>query len=125
MQQKLLLSSQESTDFINISLFNQIGRNFKWLYRNKFSMKKKGSEQLIVKPIEYPHQALQLEALLSRIRTNHPNISLINQDYQRKLAGYRGEKAVDFPLSFCQMMNTLFCMIYAYGTENVFFKLMY
>lgn len=63
-------------------------------------MKKKGSEQLIVKPIEYPHQALQLEALLSRIRANHPNIPLINQDYQRKLAGYRGEKAVDFPLSF-------------------------
>jgi len=55
---------------------------------------------LIVKPIEYPYGALQLEALLSRIKANHPNIFLINQDYQWKLAGYRGEKAVDFPLSF-------------------------
>lgn len=55
---------------------------------------------MIVKPIEYPYRALQLEALLSRIKANHPNISLINQDYQWKLAGYRGEKAVDFPLSF-------------------------
>ncbi|MFP3721993.1 hypothetical protein SFC57_16705 [Niallia circulans] len=63
-------------------------------------MKKKGSEQLIVKPIEYRYRALQLEALLSRIRANHPNIPLINQDYLRNLAGYRREKAVDFPFEF-------------------------
>lgn len=60
----------------------------------------KGSDELIVKPIEYPYRVLQLESLLSRIKVNHPTISLINQDYQWKLAGYRGEKAVDFPLSF-------------------------
>lgn len=74
-------------------------QEFKLKYRIN-SIKMKGSDQLIVKPIEYPYRALQLEALLSRIRAHHPNISLINQDYQRKLAGYRGEKAVDFPLSF-------------------------
>lgn len=60
----------------------------------------KGSDELIVKPIEYPYRVLQLESLLSRIKMNHPTISLINQDYQWRLAGYRGEKAVDFPLSF-------------------------
>lgn len=85
----------------------------------------KGSDELIVKPIEYPYRVLQLESLLSRIKVNHPTISLINQDYQWKLAGYRGEKAVDFPLAFYQTMTTLFFMIYDSGMESTFSKLMY
>lgn len=55
---------------------------------------------MIVKPIEYPYRALQLEALISRINKNHVSIPSINQDYQLIMAGYRGELAVDYPLSF-------------------------
>ena len=55
---------------------------------------------MIVKPLEYPYRALQLETLIARLKQDHPSISAINRDYQLKMAGFRGELAVDYPLSF-------------------------
>lgn len=55
---------------------------------------------LIIKPIEYPQRALQLEALISRLKVNHESMAFIKHDYQLIMAGFRGEMAVDYPLSF-------------------------
>lgn len=55
---------------------------------------------MLLKAIEYPWRAFQMEALVSRIKSNHSSIPLINHDHQLIIAGYRGEMAVDYPLSF-------------------------
>lgn len=55
---------------------------------------------MIVKKLEIPLTVHKIEALLPRLAPNHEKIPLIQSDLQKLLAGYRGEKALDYPLSF-------------------------
>ena len=40
------------------------------------------------------------EALLRRIDKNCQEVEMIQKDYQKFLAGFKGEKQIDYPLSF-------------------------
>ncbi|MGD6894708.1 nuclease-related domain-containing protein [Bacillus infantis] len=55
---------------------------------------------MIAKKRVVPLKIRQLEALLRRLPPNHPKIPLIEQDLIKRRAGYRGEKNVDYHLSF-------------------------
>jgi Nuclease-related domain len=56
---------------------------------------------LIVKERKPPTRLLQTDALLKRlIPLNHPKRNAIEQDFKKRRAGYNGEKAVDYHLSF-------------------------
>lgn len=55
---------------------------------------------MIEKDRTYPLRLLMYEALMERIIPNHPKISLIEQDYKARRAGYRGELQTDYRLSF-------------------------
>jgi hypothetical protein len=49
-----------------------------------------------VKPVKID----QIEALLRELDDNHPKVPLIEQDLRKRKAGFNGEKAVDYQLSF-------------------------
>ncbi|MGM0853961.1 MAG: nuclease-related domain-containing protein [Bacillota bacterium] len=56
---------------------------------------------MIVKERKPPIRLLQTEALLNRLKPiDHPKRTLIEQDLKKRKAGYHGEKAVDYHLSF-------------------------
>ncbi len=55
---------------------------------------------MIAKKRVVPLKIRQLEALLRRLPPNHPKIPLIEQDLIKRRTGYRGEKNVDYHLSF-------------------------
>ena len=55
---------------------------------------------MIVKTHEVPRIILQLEALLKRLPKNHPKIPQIIEDLNIRNAGFKGELAIEFPLSF-------------------------
>ncbi|MCM3411650.1 nuclease-related domain-containing protein [Metabacillus litoralis] len=55
---------------------------------------------MIVKKREIPLIILKLQALLERIRPGHIKVPEIKNDLSKRLAGYKGEKAVDYQLSF-------------------------
>ncbi|MED2970720.1 nuclease-related domain-containing protein [Fictibacillus sp. B-59209] len=57
---------------------------------------------MIIKERAYPQYITALEALLRRIPQNHPKRREIELDYAKRLAGYRGEQALDYPLGFLQ-----------------------
>ncbi|MED1098241.1 MULTISPECIES: nuclease-related domain-containing protein [Bacillus] len=38
--------------------------------------------------------------MLRNLPSNHPKIPLITEELKKRTAGYRGETALDFPLSF-------------------------
>ncbi|WP_163099034.1 NERD domain-containing protein [Peribacillus alkalitolerans] len=42
----------------------------------------------------------KLEALLRRLPNDHTKIPIIKKDYAKSLAGYKGERSIDYPLSF-------------------------
>lgn len=56
--------------------------------------------KLIEKGRTYPIRLLMYEALMERIKPNHPKIPLIEQDYKARRAGYKGELQTDYRLSF-------------------------
>lgn len=56
--------------------------------------------KLIVKKLEIPLLVPKLEALLTRIAPTNEKIPLIQSDLQKILAGYRGEKSLNFVFSF-------------------------
>lgn len=58
--------------------------------------KMKGESKLIVKAREPSPLTRKLEALLRRIRKNHPKIPLIEKEYKIRKAGDTGEKAADY-----------------------------
>ncbi|OAS82995.1 MULTISPECIES: nuclease-related domain-containing protein [Metabacillus] len=47
-----------------------------------------------------PLSILKLQALLRRLPPTHPKFLLIKENLSKRLAGYKGEKAIDYPLSF-------------------------
>jgi hypothetical protein len=55
---------------------------------------------MIIKPRTIPRILQQYQALERRIPTNHPKIPLIQENIRKRLAGYKGECAIDYPLSF-------------------------
>lgn len=55
---------------------------------------------MIVKTHEIPRIILQLEALLKRLPQNHPKIPQITEDLSKRNAGFKGELAIEYPLSF-------------------------
>ncbi len=56
---------------------------------------------MIAKERKPPHKLLQTEAILRRLKPlTHPKRPLIEQDLKKRKAGYKGEIAVDYHLSF-------------------------
>jgi Nuclease-related domain len=55
---------------------------------------------LIVKEREIPLKIEQIEALLRSLVPNHFKVSIVQQDLKKRSAGYNGEKAIDYHLSF-------------------------
>jgi hypothetical protein len=56
---------------------------------------KKGEKKLILKDRGYPIVLLNLETLIRRISRTHPKLSTIQGDYNKRVAGYWGEKRLD------------------------------
>lgn len=54
---------------------------------------------MIVKKREVPIRILQLQALLARLQADHPKIPEIKEQLSKRIAGYKGEKAVDYQLN--------------------------
>ena len=55
---------------------------------------------MILKEREIPRIILPLEVLLSRLPHQHSKIPLIIGELNKRRAGFKGEKAIDYPLSF-------------------------
>lgn len=60
---------------------------------------------MIVKERKIPLTILKLRALLRRLPQSHPKIPIILSDLNKREAGFRGECAIDFPLSFLEPKN--------------------
>ncbi|WP_433748794.1 nuclease-related domain-containing protein [Falsibacillus pallidus] len=61
---------------------------------------------MIVKERHFPKKLLALEALLRRLSPSHPSQTFIKENYAKTLAGYKGECALDYPLSQIDNKNT-------------------
>ncbi|MGE7603288.1 nuclease-related domain-containing protein [Peribacillus sp. NPDC097675] len=57
---------------------------------------------MIIKERKIPLSILKLQALLRRLPPTHPKIPIILSELHKREAGYRGECAIDFPLSFLE-----------------------
>ena len=55
---------------------------------------------MILKPRKMPLSVQKYLALNRRTPPNHPKIPLIKENLRKGLAGYKGECAIDYPLSF-------------------------
>lgn len=55
---------------------------------------------MVVKERDFPIIIMKLEALLRRLPLNHPKRPLIEEHLSKRKAGYRGEKRLDYFLSF-------------------------
>lgn len=53
---------------------------------------------MIIKPRTKPLSLLKLEALLRRLHKTHPKRPRIEEDFAKRLAGYRGEQSLDYYL---------------------------
>jgi Nuclease-related domain len=58
------------------------------------------SDEMIVKAKQFPLFLLKLQALSPRVRPHHIKQTFIKEDLARYLAGYKGEKAIEYYLSF-------------------------
>ncbi|WP_260508138.1 nuclease-related domain-containing protein [Cytobacillus firmus] len=55
---------------------------------------------MILKERKIPLLIRKTEALLRRLPSHHPKIPIINEELNKRLAGYKGEASLDFPLDF-------------------------
>ena len=55
---------------------------------------------MIVKERKMPVHLLQLEALLRRLPAHHPKRNVVAENLAKFMAGYKGEQAIEYPLSF-------------------------
>ena len=60
---------------------------------------------MIVKERKVPLSILKLRALTHRIPQSHPKIPSIMNELKKREAGFKGESAIDFPLSFLEPKN--------------------
>lgn len=70
------------------------------LYRVEASIYDKGVAEMIVKERKIPIYLQQLEALFRRVPADHPKRNAISETLAKHKAGYKGEQAIDYPLSF-------------------------
>ncbi|MCM3410369.1 hypothetical protein [Metabacillus litoralis] len=77
---------------------------------------------MILKSRTKPRIILQLEALLPRIPNFHPTLPLITEDYNKRMAGYKGEQSVDYPLSYLDEKNYFIFHHLRLKTDNISFK---
>ena len=78
---------------------------------------------MIVKERKLPVYLLQLEALLRRLPAHHPKRNVVVESLAKFMAGYKGEQAIEYPLSFYPKQNTIFYMILGYLIKNIISKL--
>ncbi|WP_439021217.1 nuclease-related domain-containing protein [Bacillus thuringiensis] len=55
---------------------------------------------MIVKELKMPVHLLQLEALLRRLPAHHLKRNIVSENLAKFMAGYKGEQAIEYPLSF-------------------------
>ncbi len=60
---------------------------------------------MIEKERVMPRMILMLQALLRRLPLNHPKKQLISDELGKRMAGYKGETALDYTLSFLDPRN--------------------
>ncbi|MFE5428411.1 nuclease-related domain-containing protein [Peribacillus simplex] len=60
---------------------------------------------MIVKERKVPLSILKLRALAHRLPQSHPKIPSIMNELKKREAGFKGESAIDFPLSFLEPKN--------------------
>ncbi|MFV2050365.1 NERD domain-containing protein [Metabacillus litoralis] len=78
---------------------------------------------MILKSRTKPRIILQLEALLPRIPNFHPTLPLITEDYNKRMAGYKGEQSVDYPLSYLDEKNYFIFHHLRLKTDKHFFQM--
>ncbi|MBT2639213.1 MULTISPECIES: nuclease-related domain-containing protein [unclassified Bacillus (in: firmicutes)] len=62
---------------------------------------------MFYKDRDIPYKLKAEEALIRRLDVNHPKLPLIEEEYRKKLAGLRGEKELEYHLSFLKDNNYL------------------
>jgi hypothetical protein len=85
--------------FLDRPKFSSLFAGFQWKIANKIG-KLDWSDQMISKMRTIPLSILKLQALLRRLPPTHPKFLLIKDNLSKRLAGYKGEMAIDYPLSF-------------------------
>lgn len=78
---------------------------------------------MILKHRTKPRIILQLEALLPRIPEFHPALPIITEDYKKRMAGYRGEQSIDYPLSYLDEKNYFIFHHLRLKTNKHFFQM--
>lgn len=62
---------------------------------------------MFYKDRDIPYKLKAEEALIRRLHENHPKLSIIEEEYRKRLAGIRGEKELDYQLTFLTDHNYL------------------
>lgn len=75
---------------------------------------------MIVKEKQLPIKINKLEALLRRISEHHPNRSKIESEYIKRMAGYKGEKSLEYYLSFLDEDYYIFHDLRLKGKKHFF-----
>ncbi len=70
--------------------------------------KNKELNVLIIKERQKPLHLRKLEALIRRLSKNHHSYQKVERDYKKILAGYKGEKSIDYFLSYLKEDYLLF-----------------
>jgi ribosomal protein L37AE/L43A len=70
-----------------------------------------------------PLTILQLEALIRRLHPNHNKIPAIKDDYNNRLSGYRGEKSLQYYLSFLPKNYKIFYGLRLPDSEGRYFQM--
>lgn len=70
-----------------------------------------------------PYNVLVYEALFRRLLERHRGNKVINTDYQRYYAGYRGEKSVDYKLKIIPHKKYLYLLGLRLNNHSLFFQL--
>jgi len=59
-----------------------------------------GLGEMIIKKRDHPFYLMQLQSLERRLSINHPKIEEVRNNRINEMTGLKGEKQIDFPLSF-------------------------
>ncbi|WP_264196046.1 nuclease-related domain-containing protein [Metabacillus niabensis] len=78
---------------------------------------------MILKEREITRIILQLEGLLFRLPHQHSKLSLITEEVNKRRAGFKGEKAIDYSLSFLDEKDYYIFHDLRLKTKKHFFQL--
>lgn len=90
-------------DINGVALIYFENRRYKWSCADIFEKSLiyfGGGIKMIVKERKMPVHLLQLEALLRRLPAHHPKRNVVAENLAKFMAGYKGEQAIEYPLSF-------------------------